>query len=479
MFHTGTHVNSFLHSQGLIDGCSGIGVFPFYQVGALSELNAALVVGDKAGNGDGIANAKSFIFYAFALQAVAQKGSTGIAANNNSDGDVTKLGIVVVVNFGDLTGQGSFIGSGLVFAQSISVLQDLLGVGRSLHLAAGLFDLQQGTAFTKLEAALVVYKVALNGDGVTNQQGVCAITLNAVAHQGIFFEAFDFDGNRNVLVAGVVGGVDHSDLTGQGSFILGGATIGKSICFLQDGFDIGGSISNFTGNNSIQSTASLELDLALVVGDGTGNGDGIANLQSFSAFALQTVSLDGLAFYADDIHSNSDVLVAFVVGSVDLADHTGQGDFTVHGSALLQSIGFVHDGTKVQVDLGNQVLPAEGNNLAASRDGCGQGVGNILSGHFVHIDGNSAIAVLNDLDVLFSHINRPYDFVGGAVHGNGADALKVTGRFFVYVLVEGFDIFQSSVQAGGIVSRGSFLLDAASQTCTQAQAQCQNQHKCK
>ena len=474
------HVNGLLHGQGFISSSSGIGVFPLVQGTALSKFYFTLVVGDHTGNGDGVTFAKSFIFYALASQTVNLDGLIVHACNHDGNSDVTEGGVVVFVDLGDLTGQSCLVGQSLVFLQGISFLHDLLGIGGSLHFGTGLLDLQQRTAFAELNAALIVYDVTLDGDGVTDQQGICAFALNAVAQQFFAFVAFDLDGNGDILERGVIGGVDLGDLTGQGSLILGGTAFGQLKSFLHDGCHIGGSFHFTCGSHRQQHTASLELDLTLIVGQDTGNGDGIAGLQVFSAFALQTVALNGLALDANHIHGNGDILVAIVIGSVNLVDHTGQGDFVVHGSALLQSIGFVHDSAKVQIYLGNDVLPAVGNHLVAILDGSGQGVMNFLRGGLVHVDGNSAVGVLYDLNELFGYVNRPNNFVGLAVYRHGADTGEVTGGFLRGLLVEGLDIHQRCIQTGlgaGGAAAG-FLLHAGGQAGAKAQAECQNQDKC-
>ena len=470
-------INSFLYSQ-LFDGILNC-VFPFVQGTALSKLHFALVVGDLAGDGNGIANAKVYIFHAGACQTIDLNGLIGHAGNHDGNGDVAEGGAIGSVDLGDLTGQSCLVGQGLVFLQLVSFLHDLLGIGGSLHFGAGLFNLQQRTAFAELDAALIVYDVTLHGDGVTDQEGICAFALNAVAQQLFAFVAFNRDGYGNVLVAGIVGGVDLGDLTGQGSLILGRTAVCQLKGFLHDGFHISRSFYFAGGSYTQKLAASIELDLALIVGQGTGNGDGVAGLQVFSAFALQTVALNGLALNANNIHGNSDVLVAFVVGGVHLVDHTGQGDFTVHGSALLQSIGFVHDSAEVQVHLGNDVLPAEGNDLVAILDSGGQGVGNFFCGGFVYIDGHAAVSVLDHLDVLFSDVNRPYNFVGLAVHRNSANTGKVPRGLLCGLSVEGLDIFQRGLKISRRTGRtAGFLLHAGGQAGAKAQAECQNQHKC-
>ena len=478
VLHAVAHCISFLDSQlfnGILDG-----VFPLVQSTALGIFYFALVVGDVTGNGDGIANAKIVILNALACQTEALDGLVGHAFHNDGNGDVAKGGVIGFVDLSDLTGQSCLVGQSLVFLQRISFLHDLLGIGGCFHFGAGLFHLQQRAAFAELHAAFIVYDVALDGDGITDQQGVCAFALNAVAQDGLVSIALNLHSNGNVLVSGVVGGIDLGDLTGQGCLILGRTANFQLEGFLHDGCHVGGSFHLAGRSHRQQSTASLELDLTLVVGQNTGNGDGVAGLQSLSAFALQTVALDGLTLNADHIHGDGDVLIAVVIGSVNLADHTGQGDFLVHGSALLQSIGFFNNGAKVQVHLGNDVLPAEGNHLAVHRNGGSQGVGNFLGGGFVHIDGNAAVSVLDHLDVFFGYVYRPYDFIGDAVYRHRADTGEVAGGLLCGFLVEGLDILQRCVQTGlgaGSAAAGVFL-NTGGQAGAKAQAEGQNQNKC-
>ena len=478
VLHAVAHCISFLDSQlfnGILDS-----VFPLIQSTALGIFYFALVVGDLAGDGDGIANAKIVILNALACQTVALDGLVGHAFHNDGNGDVAKGGVIGFIDLSDLTGQSCLVGQSLVFLQRIGFLHDLLGIGGCFHFGAGLFHLQQRAAFAELHAAFIVYDVALDGDGITDQQGVCAFALNAVAQDGLVSIALNLHSNGNVLVGGVIGGIDLGDLTGQGCLILGRTANFQLEGFLHDSCHIGGSFHLAGRSHRQQSTACVELDLALVVGQNAGNGDGVAGLQGLSAFALQTVALDGLTLNADHIHGDGDVLIAVVIGSVNLADHTGQGDFLVHGSANFQSIGFFNNGAEVQVHLGNDVLPAEGNHLAVHRNGGSQGVGNFLGRGFVHVDGNRAVSVLDHLDVFFGYVYRPYDFIGDAVYRHRANTGEVAGGLLRGFLVEGLDILQRCVQTGlgaGSAAAGVFL-NTGGQAGAKAQAEGQNQNKC-
>ena len=450
------------------------GVLPVIQGAAGGKLDGALIVGQSAGNGDGITNTD--LISTFALQAVAIDGLT---INNHRDSYILEAIVIGGLDLGNLAGQSCLVGQGFIFGQSKSFLDNLLGIGGSFHFGAGLFNLNQCATSGVLNGAVVIGDVTLNGDGIADQEGICAFALNAVAQDGILGVAFNFHGDGYVLVAGIIGSVDLGNLTGQSCLICGRFASGQAVGILQDLLDLFGSVNSFAGDYAVQGTTCTELDLTLIVGQSAGNGNGVADLQAFSAFALQAVTLNGLAINADNIDGYGDVLVAIVIGGRDTADHTGQGDLVVHGSALLQSIGFINNSTEVQVHLGNDVLPAEGNDLVAILDGGGQGVGNFFCGGFVYIDGHAAISVLDHLDVLFSYVNRPYNFVGLAVHRNSANAGKVPRGLLCGLSVEGLDIFQRCLNISRRTGRtAGFLLHAGGQAGAKAQAECQNQDKC-
>ena len=146
------------------------GVLVRNQLAACGELDGAVagrtnIVGYVALDGDGIAHIQ--ISSALALQAVAGDGLALTAFHNHDNGDILVGVAVLILDLGNLTGQRCLILQRLVCTQSVSLVYDLLGIGRSLHLFTG-NDIVQRAAGIKFDGTVVVLQCAGNGDGVAD-----------------------------------------------------------------------------------------------------------------------------------------------------------------------------------------------------------------------------------------------------------------------------------------------------------------------
>ena len=453
------------------------GILPAVQSTTLSKLNGIVVVHQVTGNGDRITNTD--LIGAIACQTV---GLDGLAIDLQNDGNVLVAGIVRSLDLGDLAGQSCLVRQGLAVLQSEGILDDLSRIGRSGDLRSSLLNIDQLASLYELDLACIVGNVTLNGDGIANQQVVCAFTGNTVAQHGILGMTVNNDGNRNVAICGVVNGIDGGNLTGQGSNVRQRLAIFQSICVLQDLQCITGSINSLTLNNIVQSTTGVKFDLAVVVLQNTGNGNGVADLQISSAVALQAVALNGLAFSTGNLDGNSDVAIALIVCSVDADDSTSQGNCVVKCLAGLQLVCFLNDCSHIVVNHGQQVVPAVGNTVSAVGNGCSQNVRNVHCGLLIDVDGNHTIFALDDLNVLFRNVNGPNDLVILAIDRHNADTLEVARCLFAGILVNRLDICKSGIQVSlgvnstcGRLCCGTLIIQIEESSGANAQEQCHYQ----
>ena len=453
------------------------GILPADQSRALSKLNGAVVVHQITVNGDGVVNAD--LVSAITSQTVALDG---LAIDLHHDGNVLVTGVIRSLDLGNNAGQSCLVGQSFAIIHGKGILKDLIRIGGGLDLSTGLLDLDQLAACIELDRTLIVYDVALDGDGIADQQVVCAFTDNAVAQDGVLGITGYLNGNGNVIVRRIIGRVDLGDLTGQSSNVLQAGIGLQSISILQDLLHIRRSFNGLTLNNSVQNTAGIKLDRAVIVLQNTGNGNGVADLQVLSAVALQAVALDGLTLSTGNHDGYGDVLVVLAPGGVDSGDHTGQSNLIVHRSADFQLIGFLDDGCHIVIDHRQQVIPAIGNTFAVGvGNGSGQNVRNILSRLLIDVNGNHTIFALDDLNVLLAYVNGPNDLVVLSIDRNYADTLEIPRRFLAGILVDRLDIGKCSLQVGlsrNIAGRRRFtgtLGEMHQGTNANAQQQCHDQ----
>ena len=445
-----------LQSIGILDDLHGIRgslhrVLLVGNQGGIVELDGAVasianVVLNVALNGDDIADIQ--VLNAGALHAVCKDGLVLTAFDDHLDSDVAVVGIVSSLNLGDLTGQGSLVLQRLVGAQCVSLVNDLLGIGGSLRSSIVLPG-QQLAASSKLDGAVAlvaneVGDVALDGDNVIDADLVYAIALQTIGDDGLILAAFHYDLNADVAVELVIGGLDSSDSTGQGSLVGQSLVCTQCISLVHDLLHIVGSFHALAGGNCNQHAAGVELDGAVVVLQSTGNGDDVADSQLFSALALQAVALDGHILSALDLDDDGDVLVLVAPGGLDLSDLASQSRLIGQALAGGQSISGLHDGDHVH-SLGQSVLPGVGHAVAfCVGDGSSQHIGGILFTVLVDVDGDSAVIVDNDLDQILADIYGPDHGVGHAANADDTEALVVYGRIAAVILIEGLQVVDSS-----------------------------------
>ena len=199
-------------------------------------LNGALVVLDNTGNSNQVVNGN--LIHAGTLHAVAENGVLLVALDLNNNGDVAIVGIIGRIDLSNSTGQGCLIRQSLILLQSVSSLQDLTGVGGSVHCIA-LFNLLQNTAGIKLDGAFVILQNTQDGNDIADLQvlnysnGV-VIALHAVALDGHILCTLDLDGNSDILIFVAPNGVNGNDLTDQTGLVGQALAVCQGISSLDD-----------------------------------------------------------------------------------------------------------------------------------------------------------------------------------------------------------------------------------------------------
>ena len=424
------------------------------QCTAAAELDLALVVLNDTLNSNGIATGN--LLNTSTLQTVAGNGSVLITIHHDLNGDVLVFLIVGGLNVNNLTGQGSKISQMLAFAQLGNVAKDLDRIGGGLlsHTAAADTVGQYATG-VKLDLVLVVLDDTLDGDHVVQSDLVNAGTLQAVAGDGITLCALNSDHGSDVVVIGIEGGLNVGDLTGQSNNVRQGLIVLQRISLLYDLQRIGGSVNSVALLPVLQDTAKVELDGAIVVLNGTGNGDDVTKVQILNAVTLQTVADDGILGVTLHFHGNGDVLVLGIIHGADGNNLTGQSYLVRQALTLGQCIGITQHLTHINC-LGQDVVPGEGDGLAATvGDGCGQGIGSILLALFVDIDLDRLVLAGNDLDHILTQIYGPGDFEGLAAHTDHSITLVITrGRScLVRTLIKRLQILHRRISGDVVVYR--------------------------
>ena len=402
---------------------------------SLLELNLTIVVHHGAPDGDGIADLQ--VLGALSLDTEAGNGDIIVAVNDHDNGDVAVVIAPGGLDLGDDAGQGSGIVQGAALPQGLDSLQDLpgiLGLLGCVEINVGI----QGTAGIELDGALVVGNGAGDGDHIVDAQILNALALQA-EHLDASVAAFDLHGNGDVAVLLAVAGVERMDLTGQSNVVRQGLTGLQLVSQFHDLSGIGGDLhAALTLDDLVQGAACVELDGALVILQGTGDGDGVTDGDGIGTLALQTVALNGSVLAAGNSDGNGNVLVVSAVGGIDLGDHTGQGGGVGQGLAILQRIGQIQDGGHVLTQrCGQLVGPGQGLlGAVGAGQSCGQDVGNFLCALFIDVDDDFAVAIVDDLDKFFGNVNAPLDIVLGSANGDRSNTLKVGGSCLGDVLVD-------------------------------------------
>ena len=426
------------------------------QSTAAAELQLALVVFDDTLNGDDITTGD--LLNAIALQTVAGDGHMAVTVNADHNRDVAVSAVIGGLDIDDLTGQSCVVVQVLTPAQLGSVCHDLLGIrGGLLSLAAAADAVDHLTTGVKFDLALIVLDDTHNGDDIIHSNLVYTGTLHTVAGDGLLLCALDHHNNRDVVIVGIEGRVDLNDLTGQSCNIGQALAVLQRIRCLHDLQRIGRSVHSIALFNALQDTALVELDLALVVLDGAGDSNDIANLQVFHALALQTIALNGVLLVAFHHHGNGDVLVLGVIHGVDGGNLTGQSDLVGQAFAVSQCVGILQDLTHVH-GLGQNAIPAISSAVAALvGDGGDQLIGSVLLACLIHIDGDHFAFTGNDLDLAVAAFDGPNHLKGLTAHANHAIALIIAGGLdcFVGALVERLQVFHCCI-CSNVLTNGGF-----------------------
>ena len=423
---------------------------------AVLHLGSAAVLADDAVQGDGIAG------NGLGGQAIITDGTVGRPGAVDGDGCIAvgdvHIAVGAVVDLSDGAGD-------VVLAGGVGIMLFLLtngnglgngqgGIGGGIGRFVGRILMEHGnelTAGTEFDGAVVVGQHTVDFDDVVHIQLVKAAALHAVALNEI---AVGIHGNGDVAIVGIVGVVNGGDSAGEV------AAVGQGLAGLQRK----GSFQNLVGilgshrcfaaagDHSLQNAALGKFDLALVIGQGAGNGDGITNSQLVCTLALQAVALDGHVLGTGNFDGDGDVLVAGIVHGVNGDNDTGEGMGALQGLTGLQCVSSLDHINGILVDgCGNHMIPGEGDLTAVgANEGSSQHVGNGLSQVsnclFVDVDGKGTVFVLNDFDEIFVHIHRPDNVVLGGADTNLAQPVIVHGGLLSSVLVEHPQIFQGLFQ---------------------------------
>ena len=422
------------------------------------HLGYVAILTDDAVQGDRIAGNRLLGHTVVSGGAVGGPGTV----NHNGAGAIGDVHVAIggVVHLGDYTGD-------VVLTCGVGIVLLLLahgnrfgngqgGIGSRIGSFVGRLLVGQANqlaACAKFDGTVVVGKHTIDSNHIVDIQLVNAGALHAVALDGI---AIGCHGDGDVAVVGIIGIVNGGDGAGQAT------GIGQGLAGLQGK----GSLENFSrilrclgrltaaAFNGFQDTSLGKFNFAVVIGQGTGDGDGVANGQLVSALAFQAVALDGHILGTGNFDGNGDVLVAGIVHGIDADDLTGEGVSTVQGLTGLQRIGSLDglDGFLINCG-GNHMIPADRDFTAiGSDDGCGQHIGNgfggLRNGFLIDVDGEGAVFVFHDFDELFVHIHGPYNGIGVGSDANLTQALVVHGSLLRGALVEHPQIFQSLVKLG-------------------------------
>ena len=431
----GTHID--LHDTAALD--------PLVQSTTGAEFQLALVVFDNTGNGDLIGNTD--IGCICALHTVALDLC---AADQHGYGHVAIAGIVSVINADDLTGQGCTVLQLFTGSQLCCIPQDLCLIGGGLQSCTAAADtLDHLRTGVKFDGTLVVLNDTLNGNQVIDCNVLHICALQTVAQNGILAVAFHLNDNRNVAVGGIVRIVDLDDRAGQLCGIRQYLTVRQSIGFLQDLTGIGGCFNCVTLLYCVQDTACVKFDGAIVVLQGTGNGNDVADQQLLSAFALQAVALDGLAFCALDLDGNCDVLVVIIPNGVNGDDLATESGLVRQAFAGLQRIGSLDNSNLIHC-LGQDIVPAVSSGIAVLiSNGCRQHIGGILGAFLIDVDGNSAVVVDNDLDHVLAQVCSPNYLIGNTGNTDDAETLVVHGCFCAVILINCLQVLDNILNIRG------------------------------
>ena len=336
--------------------------------------------------------------------------------------------------------------------------------GGRFHIA----QINQLAACAKFDGAVVVGQHAVNGDHIVDVELINAGALQAETLDTV---AVGVHGNSDVVVVFVVSVVDGGDGAGQSAGVGQRLVGGQSESFLQDYGRIFGNLRRRAAAalHGIQGATLSKFNDAVVVGQFTGDGDGVTDGQSSSALARQAVTLDGHILGAGNFDGDGDVLVVVVVHGIDGDDHAGQGVSALQRLAGFQRIGSLDDVDGIGINgRRDDHIPADAGLLAiGAGNGCGQhifdGLGDVCNGFFVDVDGNGAIFVINDLDDVFTHINTPDNGVFRVADTDLGKTRVIRGRLVSGFFIEDTQIFQGLFQifvlgsVDLVVGRGSGL----------------------
>ena len=411
------------------------------QCTAGAKLQGALVVFNDTLDDDGITLGDLGCFVA--SQTVADDGCALIALYHHLDSDVVVLTVIGGNDLGDLTGQGCVVIQMLTALQLLGICKNLCRIRRRrLRHTTAADAVDHLTAGIKLDGALVILDDTHNGNNIINRNIDRIITLQTVAQNGLILDSLNRNHNRDVLVVRIVGRIDLNDLTGQGCNIGQGLAIAQCIGCLHDLNRIGGSINGITLLYLIQRTAGIKFNGTVVVLDRAGNSDDVTNLHGFTALALQAVALDRIVLIAFNSHGDSDVLIIRIIHLIDGNNLAGQSHLIGQALPYCQRIGSLNDFAGINCRR-QDVIPGPGRGFSVGIGyGSRQLIGSIRITLFVHIDGNSTVAIVNDLDQIFANIHGPYNIKRNIVDTDHRHAFIIDRGFggFFCVGINGLQV---------------------------------------
>ncbi len=188
-------------------------------------------------------------------------------------------------------------------------------------------------------------------------------------------------------------GLNHTELVGD-------AGLGR-------GNDVQLLIGVGAGHTLGHLAAQIELDDAHVVLDHTLDGDGVAALDLINAVTLHAVALDGGVLNND---VDGDVAIVGIVGSLNVQNLTGQGNFLLQALAVLQLLSGGDD-----LGGGAQILSSGGNQLG-------------------HGDLGAAGLVPSELDGALSIVLFVVEVLDNALNGDGIAGLDLIGAVALHLV---------------------------------------------
>ena len=324
---------------GRLSGIGCLGAVALDHIGHLTaggKLDGAIIIGDGALYGDGVAHSQTG--QAAALDTVAHDGLALSAGNLDGKGSILILRGIGLLDADDLAGELCIIHQRLAGSQPIGILHDLQGILGSIGAVDGVVD---HLRTDELALALVVFDVALNDDIVANANLADTAATHIAGADGL--TVLQLDGDGNVIVVGIVGVVHLRDGALDPCLIAELVAAIQILGILPDLSQIGDDGGRCLVLHRDQLTAGSKLDGAVVVGDVAFNGDDVVDIDGGGQLALDAVAHDRLAAAAVHLDGDGDILVLIGIGLLHGGDLAGQRCQIGQSLTLTQRVSFVHD----------------------------------------------------------------------------------------------------------------------------------------